>query len=102
MKPGSVIVEIFPYKYYRTSYQALARQFGVHYRMQQNTQPTSLWTQPLRIVSQAFCMHDLNCRSFARGRSVVMTQQHQSFLFRTMQEIELGVLNAQNAVYKYY
>ena len=111
MKPGAVLVEIFPYKYHRSSYVPLTVLFGLHYRSVQNTAPSegsggalqsllaSLSTgapsaQLLRVVSQGACMRDLKCRSYARSRDITMPQSHIDLVLQTMREVETTFLRS--------
>ena len=80
MPRGSVIIEIFPYKYFKPSYVPLASVFGVHHHWTQNTAPTSASRFWLRLVSQAVCMGINRCRSLARGDNVAMPLEHIDFV----------------------
>lgn len=105
MKPGAVLIEIFPYKYHRTTYMPLADKFRLQYRSIQNTAPTegggsvlqsvvaSVTTgapsaQLLRVVSQGACMRDIRCRSYARSRDIAMPHSHMQLVLNTMQDVE--------------
>ena len=109
MKPGAVLLEIFPYKYHRTTYMPLADKFRLHYRSIQNTAPiegggsvlqgmvASITTgapsaQLLRVVSQGACMRDLRCRSYARSRDIAMPYSHMQLVLSTMEDVENGQL----------
>lgn len=109
MKPGAVLIEIFPYKYHRTTYMPLAARFGLHYRSIQNPAPAegsggllqslaaALTTgapsaQLLRMVSQGACMRDLKCRSYARSRDISMPSSHLQLVLQVMQDVESGTL----------
>jgi hypothetical protein len=94
---GAVLVEIFPYKYFKPSYLKLAATYGIHHRWRQNLQPTSFNRQALRMVSQLTCMGIRRCRSHARGDSVVMTSDDVAFVVNVTRDIEEGRLGAQNA-----
>lgn len=110
MKPGAVLLEIFPYKYHRTSYYPLSQRFSLHYRSMQNTAPihsgeggitslvASLATgapsaQLLKMVSQGACMRDLKCRSYARSRDIMMPTSHMELVLQTMEDVERGRLD---------
>ena len=102
MKPGSVLLEVFPYKYYKESYFAVAYQFAVHHLWTQNIQPTSLSAQVLRGVSQGTCMADVQCRSFARSMNVELPPFHMEYILNAMKQVQTGVLGLRNApVYKF-
>jgi hypothetical protein len=109
MKPGAVLIEIFPYKYHRSTYMPLAARFGLHYRSIQNTAPSegsggvlksltaALTTgapsaQLLRVVSQGACMRDLKCRSYARSRDISMPESHLQLVQQVMADVENGRL----------
>lgn len=111
MKNEAVIIEIFPYKYHRTTYLPLSRAFNLHYRSIQNTAPathssSNLYTnlvstidantpstQLLKVISQGACMRDLKCRSYARSRDINMPESHIELVLHTMWEVATGSLN---------
>jgi hypothetical protein len=111
MKKGSVLIEVFPFKYHRTTYMPLSRVFGLHYRSIQNTSPNihsrssafanfvstvssyTPSTQLLRVISQGACMRDLKCRSYARSRDISMPPSHIEFVAQTMTEVETQSLD---------
>lgn len=66
MRKNSILIEFFNYKYYKETYYNMAKQYGIHYLMLQNTHPTSLSRWMLMLVSQYDCMNSKSCRSFAR------------------------------------
>lgn len=107
MKPGAVLIEIFPYKYHRTTYVPLTARFGLHYRSIQNFAPTpgsdgllrsivatissgAPSAQLLKVISQGACMRDLKCRSYARSRDISMPPSHMQLVLRTMEDVENG------------
>lgn len=89
---GSVIIEIFPFRYWKASYIPLAAQFGVHHRWAQNEGPTSLSRWPLWFISQEWCMSLNKCRSHARGDSVAMPVDHIDLVIRVAKAKEEGRL----------
>ena len=97
LKPGAVLIEIFPYKYFKPSYLKLSGTYGVHHRWRQNASPTSLTHAALRLVPQATCMRHRRCRSHARGDSVVMTDDDVAFVINVTRDVEAGRLGAHNA-----
>ncbi len=97
LKRGAVLVEIFPYKYFKQSYQKLSGAYGVHHRWRQNTAPTSLSRLSLMAVSQEQCMRVRRCRSHARGDSVAVTGADVEFVLNITREVEAGRLGAHNA-----
>ena len=62
MQPGAVLLEVFPYKYFKPSYIPLAESFGLRHRWVQNDEPTSPSRQWLRFVPQSVCMRINKCR----------------------------------------
>ena len=42
MKRGGVLIEVFPYNYYKETYMRLSASYGIHHRWIQNLTPTSL------------------------------------------------------------
>jgi len=99
MKPGAVIFEVFPYKYFKRSYIFLSKQYGIHHRMTQNVNPTSWSRQGLVLLNQSYCMKYRRCRSFARGDAVIMSNDHVEDVINTMNDIENKVLGCHNAPY---
>lgn len=114
MKKGAVLLEVFPYKYHRTTYYPLSQHFGLHYRSIQNTAPISSYSessglgglvtslasaggapsaQLLKVVSQGACMRDLKCRSYARSRDITMPTSHMDLVLQTMGDVERGRLD---------
>lgn len=92
---GSVIIEIFPFRYWKPSYVPLAAQFGIHHRWAQNETPTSPSRWLLRVIPQDWCMDINKCRSHARGDSVAMPRDHIDLVIRiakAKQEGRLGVV----------
>lgn len=109
MRKGAVLLEVFPYKYHRTSYYPLSQRFGLHYRSIQNTAPIDSYSglsgfvaslaagapsaQLLKVVSQGACMRDLKCRSYARSRDIAMPASHMELVLQTMDDVERGKLD---------
>lgn len=73
MKPGALLFEIFPYKYFKPSYIPLCQTFQVHHRFLTVDAPVSWNRQYLRVISTKDCMKDIHCRSHARGDFVSLT-----------------------------
>ena len=94
---GAVLIEIFPYKYFKESYGALCDQLGIHHRFAQNRWPSSMSRLPLYLVPMSICMKIRRCRSYARGDSVAMPKDHISIVVGNLVLVEKGLLNAQNA-----
>jgi len=97
MKKGSVIMEVFPYKYWKVGYKPLADEFGVHHRWVQNNAPVSSSRNILLAFPQEFCMWSLWCRDFSRGDDVIMTPDMMDSLLHTARDLEAGIIGAHNA-----
>ena len=97
MKPGAVLLEVFPYKYWKNSYIDLCGQFGIHHRWIQNQSPTSMSRHVLRIVPQSVCMQFNRCRSHARADNVAMPPPHMEFLLKTARQVAAGQLGPHSA-----
>jgi hypothetical protein len=97
MKPGSILLEVFPYKYYKESYFAVSYQFAVHHLWTQNIQPTSPSAQVLRGVTQGQCMASVGCRSFARSMNVELPDSHMEYILDAMKKVQSGALGLHNA-----
>lgn len=101
MKPGAAIFEVFPYKYFKPSYMKLAATYGLHHRWTQNTEPTSWNRVSLSLISQESCMKSRRCRSYARGDTVSMNQDHIMAVVEFAREIENGTIGVHNAPYQF-
>jgi hypothetical protein len=95
MKRGAVLIEVFPYKYFKESYLKLSASYGIHHRWLQNSQPTSLSRQGLRFISQKNCMNQRRCRSHARGDSIQVTTLDLYFILNVTQAVQNGTIGAQ-------
>ena len=87
MRRGSAIVEVFPYKYFKRSYEPLAAAFGVAHHWTQNPRPTSGSREWLRLVPQSWCMGINRCRSLARGDNVAMPNNHIDFVVGVAEDL---------------
>jgi hypothetical protein len=101
MKRGAVLIEVFPYKYFKPSYIRLSATYGIHHRWIQNSQPTSVSRQGLRLISIEACMKRRKCRSHARGDSVQVTPLDLLFILNVTRDVESGVLGSHNAPEKF-
>ena len=91
MKKGSVLFEVYPYKYYKRSYFPLTAQFDVHHVFVQNVDPTSLSAQMwLQNVPLEECMKTFQCRKFARKQDIDMTPSHMAELLHVVHQVESG------------
>lgn len=82
MPPKSLLIEIFPYKYFKSSYFHLARSFGIEHRWFQAATPTSqlmsgalLGMEKEGVISLEACMKDQVCRSYARSLDIELTEK---------------------------
>lgn len=73
MPHGSVIFEIFPYKYWKDGYRPFANEYGLFHGWSQNRRATN-WARnvALSFVSQESCMQWSSCREFARRDDVTI------------------------------
>jgi hypothetical protein len=101
MKRGAVLIEVFPYKYYKESYVKLSSSYGIHHRWIQNIQPTSLSRQGLRFISQKNCMNQRRCRSHARGDSIQVTTLDLYFILDITQAVQNGTIGIHNIPNKF-
>ena len=92
---------MFPYKYWKPSYQNLCGQYGVHYRSVRNVQPTSPNRQRLQHLTTEDCMRTLECRSYARADDVHITHKHMQEIVDTARQVQFGLIGAHNAPYIY-
>ena len=91
MKKGSVLFEVYPYKYYKRSYFPLTNQFDVHHVFVQNVDPTSLSAQVwLHNVPLEECMKTFQCRKFARKQDIDMFPMHMAELLEVIHQVEAG------------
>lgn len=100
MKKGAVMIEVFPYNYYRETYFSLCNRFGIHHFWVQNEQAdtsSTIGSTLLPMISTKRCMDDLKCRSFARGMDVSMSHNHLKVVTEAMKKIEQGALGVHNA-----
>lgn len=95
IKPGATFIELFPYKYFKTSYALLATSMGIRHRYLINTAQSLhpiTWTSPmfgvLQLVSLNSCMAEFKCRKFSRKQDVVMEETHHHLLLAEMARIE--------------
>ena len=87
MPEGSLLYEVFPYRYHKPTYENLCKSYGIRYQGARSEQPVSVSRQILRPMSDSRCMSSLKCRSYARGDDVDMTP-HLKDIFQAMKDIE--------------
>ncbi len=89
LPPRAHLIEVFPYKYYKSTYVPLAAQFSLQYHalvsLVASSMRSGLW---LDRVSVEQCMGDLKCRSYARQQTVVMTEKHIEEVVRVIRQVE--------------
>ncbi len=92
LPPSSHLIEVFPYKYYKSTYVSLAAQFLLQYRalvsLRASSVSSGLWLQGVASGGVEQCMRDMRCRSFARRQSVCMTEAHVHEVLSVMREVE--------------
>lgn len=102
MKPGSVIFEVFPYKYFKNTYASISQQYGIHHFYSQSKKPYSKSRLVLSYISQEFCMSSIKCRSFSRGDDILISPENDIFITPIQNisiQIEKGILGPHNAPY---
>ena len=83
MRPGATVVEWFPYKYFKPTYQLLATPLGIHSYYRSNKVPSSYSSEILRLVPSAeACMKHLRCRGYARSDDVVITEADIEYIIK--------------------
>lgn len=102
LPPGAVLFEVFPFQYFKNSYKALCNQVGIHHRFAQNSHPNSLSRYPLYLVPMDSCMKMRRCRSYARGDSVSMPDDHIDLVVEALLDVENGMLHAGNAPFSFH
>ncbi|CAN0045467.1 unnamed protein product, partial [Phaeothamnion confervicola] len=73
LQPGAVLFELYPYKYYKLGYKALAPATGVRYEFAMSEPQTLRHKLLLHYISTERCMSFYFCRSFARSDNVRMS-----------------------------
>ena len=84
MKEDALLFEIFPYKYFRTTYLDLSSTFGIQHKWIQIQQPSSISRNILRFVSQDMCMNSGYCRHFARKDNIYLTPNEINAIINTI------------------
>lgn len=97
MKKGSLIVEFFPFKYWKVGYKPLAEEYGVHYRWLQSDGPVFATHYLLYLFTQKQCMLSHWCRDFSRKEDVVMTPVMLHKVLKMANDVETGKIGAHNA-----
>ena len=90
MPENSAMIEVFPYKYFKQSYEPLATAFGVAHHWIQNNRPTSASRSWLSLIPQRWCMGINRCRSLARGDNVAMPDSHIEFVINVAEGITMS------------
>jgi hypothetical protein len=87
------VVEVFPFRYFKPTYQLLAKALGINSYFLENDAPTSVKNEILRLVpSTEYCMQYLSCRGYARGDNVVLRPSDIGFVVGVMANLSpLGV-----------
>ena len=83
LKPGSLMYEVFPHRYYKHGYKRAALEWGVSYGFSMSP-PRSLLS---RLISQLFttdaCMRMYYCRFLARKGDVLVTDKDAALIARS-------------------
>ena len=101
LPPGATVIEIYPYKYYKSSYVDLTKQLRINHIWSQNTKPTTTSREMLRLVSQEWCMSINRCRTHARGDNVLVTEAQMKLIYNTLKSVEKGVYSAPGPIAVY-
>lgn len=86
MRPGSVLFEVYPHKYYKAGYAPMAASFGLRYAYSQSQSqlPLTRFSSP----STETCMRWYFCRWYARRANVRLSDQHLEVLISLMLDSE--------------
>ena len=88
MPEFSTLFEIFPYKYFKPSYLNICKTYNIKHKWTQNNKPASFSRQVLRAIDQKSCMDNLNCRTYARGDDVFISNSDVKEVINVMLGIE--------------
>lgn len=69
LRPGALVIEIFPYKYFKPSYFPLYTALDLKHVWFQSTKVSSRYLQG---VSLEACMKNKACRSYARHQDIYL------------------------------
>jgi len=97
MKKGSLIMEVFPFRYWKEGYKPLAEEYGVHHRWMQSQGPVSPSHYLLYLFSQKQCMRSHWCRDFSRNEDIIMTPSMLKSFLGLAKDIESNKLGEHNA-----
>jgi hypothetical protein len=78
MKPGSLLIELFPFNYFKIDYKYLASEVGIQHHWLQARTPHSraLSLRLLSLLPQWLCMRSVLCRRVARADNVRVSAGH--------------------------
>jgi hypothetical protein len=97
MRPNTLLMEIFNYKYRKNTYKTIAREMNVKYTSYQNKAPTSLSRQPLRYYTESECMNSGWCRHYARNDDIVLDRSTMESIISTIRSyIYIFIYNQSN------
>jgi len=90
----ALLFEVFPYRYYKRGYGPLGREYGVIHAGVMSPPTSWLAGLALGLVGTGWCMGDKQCRNFARGDNVQLTQHGVARLVRAVKGRLLPALEA--------
>ena len=70
----SLLFEVFPFRYQKTGYAPLSREYGVFYGASMSPPVSPLWKFLLSFLSTEQCMLNKFCRNFARDDDIRVTE----------------------------
>lgn len=83
LRAGTTVVEWFPYRYFKPTYQLLAHSLNINSYYRTSKAPGSYAMELLRLVpSEEACMKHLRCRGYARSDDVVLTDNDVDYIIK--------------------
>lgn len=81
-------MEVFPYRYFKPTYQLLGKALQLKTHFLENDAPVGIKGEVLRLVPNSeYCMRYLRCRGYARSANVVLRGSDVSFVVDRMIEL---------------
>jgi hypothetical protein len=70
----ALLYEVFPFRYQKTGYAPLCREYGIFYGASMSPPVSPLWRLLLSVLTTEQCMLNRYCRNFARDDDVLITE----------------------------